>query len=814
MASTATSPAQSGKALAQYQAKRDFARTSEPRGAQASQAGNRFVVQQHWARRTHFDFRLELDGVLKSWAVTRGPSANPKDKRLAVETEDHPLDYADFEGTIPAGEYGGGTVMLWDEGVWQSHDADPAAAFAQGLMKFVLAGQRMKGAWTLVRMKPRAGKQESHSNWLLIKERDEYAENDDTLVTRHDSSVRSQRAKAEIEAGKTPPAAMKLPDFIPPALCRLQEEPPAGDDWLHEIKYDGYRMQLAIASGRAVVRSREGHDWTGKLGAIAAAAAGLKVQSAIIDGEAVVFDPQGVSDFAALVAALENRSQTPAYVAFDLLMLDDRDLRQQPLEQRKQALKALLSGHDARPLRYADHIAGHGPHVLKQAVAGGAEGIVSKRAGSRYTSGRGHDWIKVKSVGRDDFAIVGYVPSQRGREFSALMLAQENGERLRYVGRVGTGFSAQSQTAILKQLQPLADNAVPEHLDGVAKAPKNARWVRPGLRAEIGFAGWTGDRQLRHARFLALREAAKPSPKAKPLPPAATPAADLRRLTHPERVLIADGGLTKLKLAEYLVAIAPRMLPHLEGRPVSFLRAPDGIEHPTFFQRHALPGMTAGIVPAKGGKSDKEYVALDGIEGLITAAQFSVVELHGWAAHMPGLDHPDRMIFDLDPDESVQFPAVKAAAFEIRDVLQATGLESWPLLSGGKGIHVIAPLDGTNSWDVVERFTQGLARTLARLAPQKYVAVATKARRKGRIFIDYLRNKSSATAIVPYSVRARADAAVALPTSWAGLAHINAANVMHISDALALHADPWAGFFACKQSISAAALSGMESGML
>ena len=439
MASTATSPAQSRKTLAQYHAKRDFARTSEPRGA-ASHAGNRFVVQQHWARRTHFDFRLEMDGLLKSWAVTRGPSANPKDKRLAVETEDHPLDYADFEGTIPAGEYGGGTVMLWDEGVWQSHDADPAAAFAQGLMKFVLAGQRMKGDWTLVRMKPRAGKLENRSNWLLIKERDEFAENDDTLVTRHDTSVRSQRAKAEIEAGKTPPAAMQLPDFIPPALCRLQEEPPEGDDWLHEIKYDGYRMQLAIAGGKAVVRSREGHDWTGKLGAIAAAAAGLKVQSAIIDGEVVVFDTQGVSDFAALVAALENRSQTPAYVAFDLLMLDGRDLRQEPLEQRKEALKAHLSGYNARLLRFADHIAGHGPDVLKQAVAGGAEGIVSKRAGSRYTSGRGHDWIKVKSVGRDDFAIVGYVPSQRGREFSALLLAQEYGESCAMSGASGQRF--------------------------------------------------------------------------------------------------------------------------------------------------------------------------------------------------------------------------------------------------------------------------------------------------------------------------------------------------------------------------------------
>ena len=810
MASAASSPAQSSKTLLQYYAKRDFTRTSEPRGGSTPEAGHRFVVQQHWARRPHFDFRLELDGVLKSWAVTRGPSANPKDKRLAVETEDHPVDYADFEGSIPVGEYGGGTVMLWDVGIWQSHDPDPASAYDKGLMKFALAGQRMKGDWTLVRMKPRAGKQENHSNWLLIKERDKFVESDDSLSTRHVTSVRSQRSKAEIEAGKAHLAVMKIPNFVAPALCRLQTEPPDGDDWLHEIKYDGYRMQLAIAGGKAIVRSREGYDWTAKLPAIAEAASGLNVQSAIIDGEAIVFDKRGVSNFAALVSSLENGSQAPTYVAFDLLMLNGCDLRPQTLEQRKQKLQRLLSGQQAGLLRYADHIAGHGAQVLEQAVAGGAEGIVSKRAESRYSSGRGHDWIKVKTVGRDDFSIVGYVPSQRGREFSALMLAQEEGDTLRYVGRVGTGFSAQVQTNILQQLQLRPGNAVPKEVADAGRAPKNARWVQPGFRAEIGFAGWTGDRQLRHARFLGLRESKKLSPK---LPATKLPQPALNRLTHPDRMLIADGGLTKLRLAEYLVGIAPRMLPHLASRPVSFLRAPDGIDHPTFFQRHALPDMTAGIVPVSGGKPGKVYVALEGIEGLITAAQFSVIELHGWAARTPDLDHPDRIIFDLDPDESVLFTAVKAAAVEIRGVLEAAGLKSWPLLSGGKGIHVIAPLDGRNNWDEVERFTQGLARILATLSRERYVAVATKARRKGRIFIDYLRNKSSATAIVPYSIRARAGAPVALPVGWAALADVHAANAMHPSDALALKVDPWDGFFECAQAISTAALAGIENGL-
>ena len=793
--------------LAEYEAKRDFSLTKEPQGAGTPKTGNRFVVQQHWARRTHFDFRLEMEGVLKSWAVTRGPSANPSDKRLAVQTEDHPVDYADFEGTIPQGEYGGGTVMLWDEGVWQSHDPDPIGSLNRGLMKFGLAGQRMRGDWTLVRMKPRGNKAETRVNWLLIKERDEFVEADDSLATRFDVSVRSQRSRSSIEAGKGGAPAAKLPDFIPPSLCRLQDATPEGDGWLHEIKYDGYRMQVAMSGGRAIVRSREGHDWTGKFSAIAAAVSALPVQSAIIDGEAVVLNAQGVSDFPALVAALEDGKGAPALMAFDLLMLNGRDLLGQPVEQRKEALAALLGGGQNGALRFAEHITGDGKTVFEQAVAAGAEGIVSKRAGSRYTCGRGHDWIKAKSVGRDDFVIVGYLPSQRGRAFAALMLAQVDGKKLRYAGRVGTGFSTAQQVHILQQLKPLSANGAPRSIEGGSKAPKGAVWVEPAVRAEIGFAGWTADRQLRHSRFLAIRESASgihPPQRSQAPVKSFAPAA---RLTHPDRILIADAGITKRRLAEYFIAIAPRLLPHLLRRPVSFLRAPDGIDHPTFFQRHALPGMTKGIVPVKDGKPGKDYVELSGVEGLMTAAQFSVLELHGWPATTPDLGHPDRMIFDLDPDESVPFDEVRRAAMEIQGILDAAGLKSWPLLSGGKGIHVIAPLDRTNGWSEVERFTQGLARTLARLSPEKYVDVATKSKRAGRIFIDYLRNKLSATAIVPYSVRARATASIAMPVKWTDLQNISAANVMHFKDATDLTADPWQGFFECKQSISATAVA-------
>lgn len=789
--------------LTRYEAKRDFTRTSEPGPTAAAKPASRFVVQHHWARREHYDFRLELDGVMKSWAVTRGPSADPKDKRLAVETEDHPLDYANFEGTIPKGQYGGGTVMIWDEGVWAPHDEDPAKAWADGVMKFALFGHRMHGDWTLIRMKRRDNEPAGRNNWLLIKEHDAFVEDDDSLAARFAKSVRTERDRKDIEADRPAKTAkVTLPAFMPPCLCELHDEPPEGAGWLHEIKYDGYRMQFALAGETVRISTRAGHDWTSRFAALASDAAALGVTDAVIDGEIVVLNERGISNFAALVAALEKNAQSIVFMAFDLMRLDGKDLRKLPLLERKAKLKRLLDAHPTRHLRYADHLEGDGSAIYRQAIAGGAEGIVSKRATSHYGSGRDGSWIKVKAIGRDDFLIVGWIPSEKDRAFSALMLAIETDDGLHYVGRVGTGFSSKAQQRIMERLESLSRKTAPAALTNVLNVPKSAHWAKPELRAEIAFGGWTADHQLRHARFLALRDA--PSTEGEIMSEKRPDTADaaLDRLTHPERVLFPDIGLTKRDMAEYYLAIAPRMLPHLLDRPVSFVRAPDDITHELFFQRHALKGMQTGLERVLSDSEGTPYVAIAGLEGLVTAAQFSVIELHGWSARVSKPDHPDRIIFDLDPDPSVSFDTVKAAAREVKEILAAAGLESFAFISGGKGIHVIAPLDQSNDWDEIEAFTKGLAVKLATLSPKRYVAVMTKAKRKGRIFVDYLRNKASSTAIVPYSLRARAGAPIAMPIAWSALDNIKAANRFHIKDALAIKRDPWEQFFKLKQRIS------------
>ena len=801
--------------LSRYEAKRDFARTKEPAARLDTASGQRFVVQHHWARREHYDFRIEIDGVMKSWAVARGPSANPKDKRLAVETEDHPLDYANFEGTIPQGQYGGGTVMIWDEGTWQSHDADPAQAWASGIMKFALFGHRMHGSWTLIRMKRRPNEREGVNNWLLIKERDEFVETDDTLATRYLDSVRSHRERREIETGTKAETAVTFPEFIPPCLCELHDRPPFGSGWVHEIKYDGYRMQIAVVGGDARISTREGHDWSGRFPTLVSDAAALGVADAILDGEIVVFDERGLSSFSALTAAFDKAPDRIVFMAFDLLRLDGLDLTKLPLLKRKAKLQALLSERKSSHLRYADHLVGDGDAIYRQAIAGGAEGIVSKQSKAAYSSGRSGAWIKAKAVGRDDFTLLGWIPSDKKRPFSALMLGLAEDGVLQYVGRVGTGFSAKDQADIMARLKPGLRSRPPDGLVGQVNVPADAHWVVPTIQAEIGFAGWTADRQLRHARFLGLRQdadahTARNSEQKAPEPRQAKPAAattqsddrKFGRLTHPERVLFPDVGLTKRAMADYYLSISHLILPHLDDRPVSFLRAPDDVTHELFFQRHALKGMHGGIREVLADSDGKPYVSIEGEEGLVTAAQFSVVELHGWAATVSKPDHPDRIIFDLDPDEGIDFDTIRNAAIEVRDILSAAGLVSFPLVSGGKGIHIVAPLDQTNDWPEVETFTRGLAFKLAEISPRRYVAVMTKAKRKEKIFVDYLRNKPSATAIVPYSLRARTGAPIALPVTWTELGTVKQANQFHPADARSLKKDAWTGFFTLKQRIS------------
>ena len=776
------------ESLGVYRARRNFAVTPEPRGG-AVEAGRRLIVQHHFATRDHYDLRLEIDGVLASWAVTRGPSANPADKRLAVRTEDHPLDYAEFEGEIPKGEYGGGTVILWEYTQYEPANGDPARALARGEIKFVAHGERMRGRWVLVRMRSR----EKRENWLLIKERDEFAEDDDSLTARFPDSVRTQRTRKQIETGKPPKAkaSTRPPAFVAPQLCTIAEAPPEGENWIYELKYDGYRLQLAVAGGVARLYTRSGLDWSDKFGPIAADAAKLTCRGALLDGEAVVLDDKGVSQFPALVSALENRRAGEIlFIAFDCLARDGVDLRKRPLGDRQKVLREIV-GPDLSHIRVAEHVEGDGAEVFARAVAAGAEGIVAKDRRAPYVSQRSRSWIKIKGYPRTDVVIVGFKPSDRQTHFASLHAAVEEDGKLRYVGGIGTGFSAKQRAAIHARLSPDASATPPAQLEG--DWPKDIRFAKRPVRAEIRFGGWTASGRLRQARFLALRDDL-PAPR-----PRARPNKDRSpvTITHPDRIVYPADAISKGEIAAYYDAVADRLLPHLNDRPVSIVRAPETIAD-TFFQRHPLRGMEAGIVPVD--VEGETYMALDGALGLRTAAQFGAIELHGWMSRIGSLDAPDRLVFDLDPDEGLDFAEVKQAAADIARALKEIGLKSWPLLSGGKGVHVVVPLDGRAPFAETEPFAKGFAQALAAHQPRRFVATMSKQRRKGRIFVDWLRNKKSATAILPWSLRARPGAPVATPLSWEQLAQAKAATAFDIRTALK-HKDPWRGFFAAKQSL-------------
>jgi bifunctional non-homologous end joining protein LigD len=820
--------------LETYRRKRDFTKTSEPAprrvAKRAAARGGRFVVQHHWARREHYDFRIEMDDVLKSWAVTKPPSPDPAVKRLAVRTEDHPLDYATFEGTIPKGEYGGGTVMLWDEGTWEPADPDPAAALKKGQLKMMLHGQRMKGGWVLVRLKPE-GKRE---NWLLIKERDDHVERGGDLGSKYVTSVATGRSKTDIEENrpsrKRKPKAAKestavtaragsrrVAPFLPLMMCELREHVPEGPDWLHEVKYDGYRVEAAVAGADVRLYSREGLDWTHRFGTVPEALAGLDLPSVVLDGEAVVFDAKGVSNFAALVDALDSKTSKIVYLVFDVLQKDKRDLRNAPLRRRKEVLHGLLEGANSGTVRETSYIIGDGPAVFKKVVSGGAEGIISKRIDSQYRAGRGGQWVKVKDSKREDVVVIGWMPSER-RRFASLVVAQETPEGLRHAGNVGSGFSQSELKSTLDKLKPLRLDHPPAGVIFEGKPPKGAVWVEPRHRIEVAFTEPTRDKRLRHPRFLGWREDRTDPPKGAADPPPrkrvsrksqGAPQSHetlLERITHGERVVYPEVGVTKAEVAAYYLTVADRLLPHLADRPVSLVRAPEGLASEIFFQRHPLPGMTRGIKRVRDPRGGpRDYLLIEGIEGLMTAAQFGVLEFHGWGAQVPRLDRVDRIIFDLDPDEGVAFDDVKAAALQVKKLLEAVELKSFALVSGGKGVHVVAPLDGTQDWDQIGDFTGGIARGLAEADPSRFLAVASKARRKDKIFVDWLRNRWTATAILPWSLRARPKATVAMPVSWKELEAIQSADSFTVANAPARR-DPWRGFFTTRQSIPEAAL--------
>ena len=779
------------RSLDAYSKKRDFDVTPEPKAELVEAGGDRlsFVVQKHDASRLHFDFRLEWAGVLLSWAVTRGPSGDPSEKRLAVRTEDHPVSYGSFEGTIPKDNYGGGIVMLWDTGWWEPLH-DPEEGLKAGKLHFRLHGARMKGGWALVRMRGRAG--EKRENWLLIKERDEFASRSaDALTNRHKTSVvsgRAMRAIAQDKAPATPARHTKpLPRFRNVQLATLRDAPPEGEGWQHEAKFDGYRCVIAVGEGGVRLYSRNGKDWSDRFGALCEPAAALSCNSALIDGEVIAGG--GGGDFSTLQQALKDGDPLTFY-GFDCLALDGEDLTGKPLSARRKALERLFDGLPPRgPLRLSPVIEGEGAAALDTMCRAGGEGIVSKRIDAPYRGDRSTAWIKSKCTRRAEFVVAGWSPSdKRGRPFASLILGSFERGALVYRGRVGSGFDEDDFKTLQSALKPLARKTHPFAGELPAET-KGAHWVTPKLVIEVEYTEFTSEGRIRHGVYKGLREdkeATDVSAKAE----AKTDTGGDRtiggvRVSSSGRVVYPGAGVTKGEVAEHYERVAERMLSHAGNRPLSLLRCPDGVAGECFFQKHAGKGFPAGVksMPIEekdGGTEDYMYVSSP--QGLIGAAQMGALEFHIWGAARDRIERPDRMVFDLDPDEGLGFAKVVKAAQEVRDGLEAMGLDSAPMVTGGKGVHVIVPLRRIAGWDTVKFFARTFAQVLEDRAPDRYTATMSKAKRKGRVFVDWLRNERGATAVAPYSLRARPGAAVAVPVSWEELAKLTRADGFHIGD--------------------------------
>ncbi len=886
--------------LERYRSMRDFSITAEPSGKSNAKAGKGsglpFVVQKHAASHLHYDFRLGWNGVLKSWACAKGPSYYPGDRRLAVQVEDHPIDYGGFEGVIPQGQYGGGTVMLWDEGTWepQPGHTDVNAGLKQGSLKFTLCGTKLRGNWTLVRMGGKAAN-EKKPNWLLIKEHDgfERPATDTPITEEAPNSVVTKRSLAQIAANedhiwnsndtakgnaverrpsksasaKAKPASVSktfrpprvsqtpkltqapkeaLPKFIAPQLATSVTAPPSDAGWLNELKLDGYRIQARLDRGKVQLLTRTGLDWTHRMKTIASEIAALPAQSALLDGEVVVLSSDGNTSFADLQAAFQEGANKPlTYFLFDLLHLDGHNLRHLPLLERK-ALLAKLTPADSEILRLSEHIESNAAKLFLKACELHAEGIISKRAAAAYASGRSSSWLKLKCIHEQEFVIGGFTLPAKGRTGShgigALLLGYYNESgALIYAGRTGTGFTQQSSALIRTKLDSLRQSSAP-----FSTVPVDARhgvtWIKPTLVAQVRFATWTADCLVRQASFQGLREDKpakevrneEPHPKprasakakrathavssplaAKSVAPAKASALEHApvRLTHPDKVLDAESQLTKQQLADYYWAIAPVMLPHISGRPLSLVRCPEGSTSTCFFQKHVTSALPPGIetvqvTDKKSGKPEP-YITLSTAEALAGLAQLGVLEVHPWGSRNDDLEHPDRIVIDLDPSPELPWSMLAVAAADVRKRLKKLGLESFLKSTGGKGLHVVVPIQPHYDWTTVKQFTHAFASEMEASNPALYLTKMTKSARSGKIYLDYLRNERGATSVAAFSPRARAGAPVSMPLAWTEL-KLEDRPVFFIADHSSwksrLKRDPWKDFFKTHQSIKQDAL--------
>jgi bifunctional non-homologous end joining protein LigD len=800
-----------------YNRKRDFSKTKEPRGRKLKGKGDSFVVQKHEASRLHWDFRLELDGVLKSWAVPKGPSLDPDEKRLAMRTEDHPLDYGDFEGTIPKGEYGGGTVMLWDVGRWiPDPRKDPSKTIEEGHLHFTLEGERMKGEWVLFRLNPRPG--EKGQPWMLKKVTDEYADPDDgeALVDNCVTSVSTGRTMAEIAAGEDvwrsnrggqkggrgkKKASKAPPPFQEPQLATLVDDVPPGTGWIHEYKYDGYRLLLAVGDGVATAWTRNGKDWSDKFKALVKAAAKLPA-GCLIDGEAVALDDEGKPSFQLLQSTLKDqKGANLVFYAFDLLVDRGQDIKKLPNIERKDRLASLLAGVSP-PIIYGDHVIGRGEEMFREVCKIGGEGIVSKKASAPYRGTRTREWLKIKCIQRQEFVIVGWSESDKRLGFRSLLLATKDKRKLTYAGKVGTGFNGKLIQGLMERMRPLEVDKAPVEVPRADR--KGAHWIKPSLVAEINFSEFTDDGILRHPSFVALREdkPAKDVVKEVPQHLETTETKPKRskgkkrlhstaedfgiEISSPERVIFPELGLTKKDLADYYATIEPLIMIDAAKRPMTLIRCPGGRTGECFFQKHDKGTFGPHVKHIPIEESDgaiEDYLYFDDIRGLLASVQMGTVEFHGWGSKIDKVEYPDRLVFDLDPDVGLDFNKVKAAAVRLKALLEDLGLKSFPLLSGGKGIHVVVPLDASKDWPTVKSFADRFSRAISEAEPQTFTANIRKVQRKGRIFLDWLRNQRGATAVMPYSARAREGAPVSAPVAWKELDKYDSGHHFSIRDA-------------------------------